>query len=215
MPNYDKKTPVTIKIEKPSGGEILYATATRVQREASRAELGQEIIDFATIDITNVVAGSSNPKPPRARKRIGVAPNTYEESFCSYDKITALRSDGWSIKKGAPWGNGAPGPASVVLYVPINGKNIAWRRPTIPAGITVADIGCRIATAADDDLIFGADFPRLPKYKRPFEDSQDPETDSFSTFGEPGVAFPVADGWSVNIQKQALVKSDFEATKLG
>lgn len=156
----------------------------------SRSALGQTPVTDALYN-QGLVVGANAPKPSRAsRKRTG---SGYEGSFCSYDVIATLKQAGWSITPGKP--TRKPRPAnglSKCVYVTMpGGVKYAWYSPIGQNAPTLGTIGVRDATGSDNDLIFGSEFPKPPRYKKLLTDGS-----SFSSFVDPtNVDAAVSDGW--------------------
>ncbi|QCS50312.1 hypothetical protein FEK30_13265 [Picosynechococcus sp. PCC 11901] len=125
-------------------------------KDSLKTEFGQTDVS-AQFNVANAVLSPNRPKPARASKRF---PTGYEGSFCSTDKISALKLNGYTVTKPKLALIG-PGGFSRVLYVTINGVNYAWRRPKNAGGeVALTELGVKDADGSELDLVFGADFPK-------------------------------------------------------
>ena len=124
-------------------------------KDSLKSEFGQTDVT-AQFNVTNAVLSPNKPKPARASKRLV---DGYEGSFCSSDKVKALKADGFTITR-AKLATFNQTNLSRVLYVTLNGVKYAWRRPRNTGGqVDLNAIGAEDATD-QTDLVFGADFPK-------------------------------------------------------
>lgn len=163
-------------------------------RDSEQGRLGQTVLAAGNNDVTGIVIGANAPKPARAAKKTQTG---WEGSFCSYDVIAALKTAGYRITAGKPTRKPrAATNTSRVVYVTLNGIKYAWYATRSTVAANTAVVGVKDATGGDNDLIFGAEFPKPPRYKIIVED------DSFSSFIDPSSLaqaqgatwFPVDDG---------------------
>lgn len=142
--------------------------------------------DFGQIEITNQLPtafcfGANAPKPARASKR---EPTGYVSSFCADDKINTLKDAGYSTtrkRQRSPQLGGL----SKTVYITIDGIKYAWNTPAIatePEGYN--STGIQAATANDLDLVYGAEFPKPPRYATEISGA-DNLSGTFSTFVDP------------------------------
>lgn len=162
-------------------------------RDSERSRFGQTPVDNPD-NVTGLVVGANAPKPARAAKKIATG---WEGSYCSHSVIAALKTAGYKITSGKPTRKPrAANQTSRVVYVTVNGIKYAWYSPSSTVAANISTVGIRDASPSDNDLIFGAEFPKPPRYKIIVGD------DSFSSFIDPSNAdqaassnwFPVDDG---------------------
>ncbi len=162
-------------------------------RDSERGKFGQTLIESPD-NVTGLVIGANAPKPARAAKKFATG---WEGSYCSHSVIATLKEAGYVIKAGKPTRKPrAATNTSKVVYVTINGIKYAWYYVASTVAASIATVGVKEATGGDGDLIFGASFPKPPRYKVIVGE------DSFSSFVDPSSLdrasgaswFPVDDG---------------------
>ncbi len=162
-------------------------------RDSERSRFGQTALTNPE-ETQGVIIGANAPKPARASKKMQTG---WEGSFCSHTVIAALKVAGYRITAGKP--TRKPRAAtnnSRVVYVTLNGIKYAWYYVASTVAANIGTVGVREASGNDNDLIFGAEFPKPPRYKVIIGD------DSFSSFVDPSSLdqaqgaswFPVDDG---------------------
>lgn len=180
---------VTVSQALPS---LRYGFRSRL-RDSERSRFGQTVVD-STENVTGLVIGANAPKPARAAKK---AATGWEGSYCSHSVIATLKTAGYRITAGkATRKPRAANSISKVVYVTVNGVKYAWYSPSSTVSANTGGVGIKDASPSDNDLIFGAEFPKPPRYKIIVGD------DSFSSFIDPSNIdqattanwFPVDDG---------------------
>ena len=168
---------------------------TKDVHDAYKSALGQTTYAGAT----GVFFGANSPKPFRASK-------TFESgtigSFCSYDKLDTLRSDGWTIGKGRRIRGIKTGGRTRTVYTIMPGDwKYAWNITAGEVGLGQT-LGFTQATAADAaELIWGVNYPKPPRASKAGTDG------SVSTFVEPKestVEAAVNGGYSISSVDYAL-----------
>lgn len=187
--NYRKRDLVYVTI-KVGVTTINYGFLTGLV-SANRASFGQTAI---TANLpTAFCFGANAPKPSRASKRETTG---YISSYCADDKINALKAAGYRTtakKVRAPQLGGlAP-----TVFITIDGIKYAWNSPKAAAQPTSYNsTGIQAATANDTDLVYGAEFPKPPRYAIEITGS-DNQSGTFSTFVDPSNEDALATaGWS-------------------
>lgn len=218
--NYGTAEPVYVPLTIGTSS-LKYGFPCRLQRDSEYTTLGITAITAAAINdtlIQGMIWGANSPKPPRASKIFDTNPPGSESSFCSNATATlaAARADGWRIRPAKISRKGTQTPRSVTAYVTINGVKYAWQMPRTQTGVLdvttlSGTIGVRIADASDDDLVFGASFPKPPRAKRNVSDPEDPADDTFSSFYDPSSTLP-AEWVAVNAPKTNLTTAADFAT---
>jgi hypothetical protein len=189
---------------------IKYGFRCRLQRDSAYTALGITKIDPTTVTsiLQGLVIGCNAPKPPRAKKKFDTSPPGHESTFCGNSSavLKTARDDGWKISPGRPSRKAISTPNSKTLYVTVNGLSYAWNASIPATGVLDltsldADIGAKIATIADEGLVWGCDFPKPPRAGRVVKDPDDGEDDWFTTFADPARIDSLATGWQQVNQK--------------
>lgn len=139
--------------------------------------------NVTTGDLQGLVIGANNPKPMEAKRKFAVG---WTISFCSYDKVTDLKAQGYQVQAPKTRTRLARSTnLSQTYYVTVNGVKYAWQMPLLGSGgANPAPVGARAAAVGDTDLVFGAQFPKPPRYKFTNESTGD----TFNIFGDPSVS---------------------------
>lgn len=159
------------------------------------------VLDHLVMDgastVTNLIMGSQNPKPSRAKKKRATG---YASSFISASAITAAGNAGWQIEATKRDGGRARiTQFTIVVYVTLNGIKYAWNiRKTLYNKIkgSLGALGVKVA-AAGDDLVFGANFPRPPQVI--INTAQGADVLSTSSFFDPSNESALAGNFSVKV----------------
>ncbi len=173
-----------------TGSDIKYGFRTNVD-EAVSGILGHNLVPDTYP--AGLVIGANAPKPPRASRRRATG---YESSFVASSAIAAARAAGFSVRPGKVRISRSTN-LSTPVYVLHEGNKIAWRMTRAQyQRITTDDLtalGIRIPGAADDDLIYGASYPRLPTVA--FVASGTDGFDVISTKADPSKLNSLPTGW--------------------
>lgn len=166
-------------------GTLKYVFRSRL-KDTLRNNLGQVLIEAALTDITGVIVGANAPKPPKATKKIPEFGTV--SSFCDGTKGAELKRDGWKVR-----GSKYPqysinlleqAKDSVTYVLTLNGVKYAFNSTPISESVIFPGLGGILseATAANenDQLVWGAEFPKPPKMKLTNSAGK-----SFSTFIDP------------------------------
>lgn len=166
---------------------LKYTFKTRVKTTTS-TDLGHTTVGVAQISTAQgYVIGANSPKPPRASKSTETG---IEGSFVDKDKIASAKAAGYSIQRGK---RRTPRKTkfTVVKYVDINGIKYAWNSPTAQGAPSLDALGATDATD-NDQVVFGADFPKPPRVKIGIGDNN-----SYSSFVDPNkFDDAIAAGWA-------------------
>lgn len=192
MPNpvYGKKELVWVK---PYDGAVMkYGFRTSVDDD-TKVTLGQALVLSGTYP-SGFVLGANMPKPPRASKLN--SSGATETSWCSSDSITGARAAGWTVSPGRFIPGGSSTKRAKVVYVTIGGIKYAWRMPLrsyqkIGAFRNLLNI--KDALDSDDDLVFGASYPKVPRVAYALNS---PVGSKVSTYCDPEVLDNLPDGWT-------------------
>jgi hypothetical protein len=167
------------------GSPLKYGFSTNID-QAQSTQLGQVAVNNLA---PGYIYGANAPKPARARKRFA---SGVVSSFISAGSVASARSQGWSVGKGH-FRTGGSTPKGKVVYVTMAGVKYGWVMPNTTAqriGGSLAQLGIKIATSADKDIVFGASYPTPPKASRAIA-----ATGSIvSTFYDPSISLPA--GWA-------------------
>lgn len=168
-------------------GTLKYGFQTNKDiHETHKAALGQTTYAGAA----GVFFGANSPKPFKATRETGI--NTIS-SYCSSNKVSSLKSDGWSVtRKGSIRGIKTSGKTRTVFVEMPGGWNYAWNITAAEVNLA-ATLGFQIATSSDV-LIWGVNSPKPPRaYKKE-------ETGRVSTFIAPKQSVfdqATTEGWSI------------------
>ncbi|NJO58889.1 MAG: hypothetical protein HC836_11250 [Richelia sp. RM2_1_2] len=186
--NYRSRDLVAVAI-KVGASTINYGFKTGLPT-GDRAAFGQTAV--TTSLPAKFVFGANAPKPARASKRTATG---YNSSYAADDKLTSLRTAGWRTTRKKTRGITSGG-LSRTVYVTIGGINYAWNLPSAASEPTsLTQVGVKNATATDLDLIFGAEFPKPPRYSIAVGTGETGGT--YSTYIDPSKETEAATaGWS-------------------
>lgn len=179
-----------------AGSPILYGFRTNCKAATSTA-LGHVDVAAAAGPVPgNLVVGARSPKPGRAsRKNSG----EHESSFYDHSVRAALRADRWRLSDPffrAPTATDN----SVTVCVSTNSLGnatgvirYAWQMQLALFNRIQADLpalGIDLPDAADEDLVFGANRPKLPRV------SKEDGPNTLTTFCAPARFGSLPAGWS-------------------
>jgi hypothetical protein len=184
MGRYDDRRPVSVT---PFQGSTLrYGFMTNIDA-AQSTQLGHQAV---TGTVQGIVFGANSPKPARASRRFATG---VVSSFINAGTIATARGQGWRVGKGRLRRGGSTLKASRV-YVTFQTIRYAWELPNdVAAKIgNLGQLGIQSSTAADTNLVFGAQRPKPPRATRVVGE------DRVSTFFDPSRTLPA--GWSVVAQ---------------
>ncbi|MEI6729597.1 MAG: hypothetical protein WCK98_08230 [bacterium] len=164
-------------------------------KESEGTVLGHTLLNAAA-PLQGVVLRVNAPKPPRATKVTAVG---YTSSYVSADSIVTAAAAGWQITASkVSGGRRKKTRFTTVVYVTMNGVKYAWNiRNTLLAKITdsLAALGVKRASSTDNDLVFGASFPKPPSVKL-FGGSGD-SAFTVGTFYDPSNEASISDKYEV------------------
>lgn len=162
MPTQIYGTRKTVWVALPTFGALKYGFRTNVDADTSTA-LGHTEIAGGTYP-AGFALGVNMPKPPRASKTSDATGIT-ESSWCAPASVATARVAGWTVRSGK-LRIGQSGKRSKTCYIIVDGVKFAWRMPNYQHTLinaNFADLGIYAATNADDELVFGASYPKLPR----------------------------------------------------
>ena len=137
----------------------------RTTIEASRGTtLGHQTLDAST-PVTGLLFGANHPKPKRASKTFATGTAS---SFIAPSAIAAASAAGWDIVKAKSNGRKSNSRFQVAVYVTINGVKYAWgmkKTQLAKLGTNLKALGIKKVTGTEQDLVFGASFPKPPRAK--------------------------------------------------
>jgi hypothetical protein len=185
---------VTLKSETYT---LKYGYKCRLQRDTALGTLGITKIEPAAVTsalMQNFVLGCNSPKPARAAKAFAAATDGHESSFVSTDSMTAARADGWKLSMGVSFRPAVSTDNTQTYYVTINGVKYGWASSRLPSAmatlVDITQVGPKLATKDDTDLVYGCSFPKPPKAVKILNDG----ADRCETFRDPSVVTLPA-GW--------------------
>ncbi len=171
-------------------GSLKYGfKTTKSVHNSYKSELGQTTYNGSA----GVFFGANSPKPPRATKEF--ASGTIG-SYCSTDKISSLKSNGWTVSRKARIRGVKTAGKTRTVYVDMpGGWKYAWNITASEADLA-SELGFVLATGADaTDLIWGVNYPKPPRA------SKTDENGTTSTFIKPqnsAIEAAIGKGWSVS-----------------
>ncbi len=169
---------------------VLYGFKTNIDA-ADRATLGQTAVDGAYP--AGLVIGANAPKPPRA-SRIRVTGTT--SSYYDLGSAAAIRAAGWRTGSRGRIRTRNISTRTRTVYVGLGQTKYAWQMPLDAYARIGGDrevLGVEDATANDNDLVFGASYPKPPRAALTVFGNDG--TDTFSTFIDPAAVDNLPEGW--------------------
>lgn len=151
---------VFVALDAPYAG-IKYGFRTTV-KESTSTILGHATLDVST-PVTGLIYKANSPKPRRASRRTATG---LESSFIAPAAVVAAVAAGFDITKARPNGRKSRSQFQIPVYVTVNGVKYAWgMRKTQKAklGANFGALGIKEATGSEQDLVFGASFPKPPR----------------------------------------------------
>lgn len=135
----------------------------RTTLEASKGTiLGHQTLDAST-PVTGLIFKANHPKPKRASKTFATGTNS---SYIAPSAIVAAIAAGWDIVKAKSNGRKSKSTFQVPVYVTVNGVKYAWgmkKSQKAKLGANFATLGIKEVTGTEQDLVFGASFPKPPR----------------------------------------------------
>jgi hypothetical protein len=179
-----------------AGSPLKYGFQTNID-QAQSTQLGHQAVNnFAA----GYIFGANAPKPARARKKFA---SGVVSSFINAGSVTNARTQGWAVGKGRYRAGGST-PKGKAVYVTMTGVKYAWIMPNSTAqrmGASVTQLGIKIATSADKDLVFGASYPKPPRASRSIASSGG--SSIITTFYDPSINLPA--GWTASGQQDPSI----------
>lgn len=174
------------------GDTVKYAFLSNIP-DTYAPTLGHVLITsaMASAPIIGLVLGCSYPKPGRATKKIN---QRIVSSFFDQTKKLDLKKAGWKTAKTralAQYRDGGNARSLVqTVFVTVNSINYAWNPPKVTiqnvTEATLAALGVRLIVPDIADLVFGADFPKPPRFSKTLVDGDDVKV--VSSFYDPSVS---------------------------
>lgn len=124
--------------------------------------LGHQALDVSTT-VTGLIFKANSPKPKRASKTFATGT---ESSFIAPSSIAGAVAAGWNITKSKPNGRKSKSTFQIPVYVTVNGVKYAWgmrKTQKTKLGANFATLGIKEVTGTEQDLVFGASFPKPPR----------------------------------------------------
>jgi len=174
-----------------AGSTIKYGFLTNADAGVKGA-LGHVEVTGAYPD--GLVIGANAPKPPRASR---LRATGTESSYCDADAVATARAAGWRVSPGKVRIGSSKKKSKTVYVTYTGGIKYAWNMPNdtyAKIGADLAALGIQLATSADEDLVFGARYPRVPRVIKPIFGTD--TVDNVSTFCDPQKLDSLPEGWS-------------------
>lgn len=124
--------------------------------------LGHQVLDAST-PVNGLIFKANHPKPKRATKTFATGTSS---SYIAPSAITAAIAAGWDIVKAKSNGRKSKSTFQIPVYVTINGVKYAWgmkKTQKAKLGANLATLGIKEVTGTEQDLVFGASFPKPPR----------------------------------------------------
>jgi hypothetical protein len=151
---------VSVTMAEPYAG-IKYGFRTTV-KESTSTILGHQALDVST-PVTGLIFKANSPKPRRASRRTATG---LESSFIAPSAVAAATAAGFDITKARPNGRKSITQFQIPVYVTVNGIKYAWgmrRTQKAKLGANFGALGIKEANGSEQDLVFGASFPKPPR----------------------------------------------------
>lgn len=151
---------VYVALAEPYAG-IKYGFRTTV-KESTSTLLGHQALDVST-PVTGLIFKANSPKPRRASRRSATG---LESSFIAPSAVVAAAAAGFDIVKARPNGRKNKSQFQIPVYVTVNGVKYAWgmrKTQKSKLGANFGALGIKEATGSEQDLVFGASFPKPPR----------------------------------------------------
>jgi hypothetical protein len=126
------------------------------------AALGQTKLE-ATTPVQGLIFKANHPKPKKAAKSLAIKTVS---SFVSANKEDDARKAGWDIIRARSNGRKGNTSRQVAVYVLISGVKYGWGLPKTRWNNikgSAAALGIKQLASTDDDVVFGASFPKPPR----------------------------------------------------
>jgi hypothetical protein len=140
-----------------------YGFRTTAKQTTSTA-LGHQVLS-ATTPVAGLIFKANHPKPKRATKTFLTGT---ESSFIAPSVVISAIAAGWDIIKAKSNGRKQTGRFSKALYVTVNNVKYAWAVPKktwLKLQPNAVALGIREVLGTEQDLVFGASFPKPPRVK--------------------------------------------------
>lgn len=151
---------VSVQMEAPYAG-IKYGFRTTV-KETTGTILGHQALDAST-PVAGLIFKANTPKPRRASRRTATG---IESSYIAPSAVAAAIAAGFDITKAKPNGRKGITQFQIPVYVTVNGVKYGWgmrKAQKAKLGANFAVLGIKEVTGADQDIVFGASFPKPPR----------------------------------------------------
>lgn len=184
------KSPLVYVGMKAPHNTLKYGFRTKLESDY-RATLGQVAIE-PTTPVAGLAIGVNAPKPKKAIKRFATGTKS---SFVAGDKEDDAVKAEWDVVRARPNGRKRDTQFQVAVYVTINTLKYGWgmRKVTFERiKGSLAALGIKRVTPADNDVIFGASFPKPPKAVGGTVSgtAKNQTTNRINTFSDPDVELP-------------------------
>ena len=183
---------VFVQLAAPYAG-IKYGFRTTV-KDSTSTTLGHAALNASTT-VSGLIFKANTPKPRRASRRTATG---IESSFIAPAAVVAAVAAGFDIVKARPNGRKTFSQFQVPVYVTVNGVKYAWgmrKTQKTKLAANFGALGIKEATGAEEDLVFGASFPKPPRVRSLTQSGND--TISSNTFYDPSNQNQVAGKFSL------------------
>ena len=170
-------------------------------KESEGAILGHVLVTASTA-VAGLIFKANHPKPKRASKTFATGTTT---SYIAPAAIAAAIAAGWDIVKAKSNGRKSASRFQVPVYVTIGTVKYAWamkKTQLAKLSANLEALGIKKATGEEQDLVFGASFPKPPRIR------------SIATIGK-GDAATAAISTTFYDPSQKKIPADFAITSSG
>lgn len=133
-------------------------------KETTSTALGHQPLTVAT-PVTGLIFKANAPKPRRASRTTATGT---ESSYIAESSVSSAVSAGWNITKSKPNGRKSVSQFQIPVYVTVNGIKYAWgmkKSQKVKLGANFGALGIKEAVGTEEDLVFGASFPKPPRVR--------------------------------------------------
>jgi hypothetical protein len=124
--------------------------------------LGHQTLD-ATTPVTGLIFKANHPKPKRASKTFATGTAS---SYIAPSAVAGAIAAGWDVSRARSNGYKSNSRFQIAVYVTVNGVKYAWamrKSQKAKLGANFGVLGIKEVTGTEQDLVFGASFPKPPR----------------------------------------------------
>lgn len=133
-------------------------------KDSTSTALGHQPL-IVTTPVQGLIFKANSPKPRRASRRTATG---IESSYVAEASVVSAKQAGWDITKARPNGRKSASQFQIPVYVTVNGVKYAWgmhKTQLAKLGTNFDSLGIKKAIGTEEDLVFGASFPKPPRVR--------------------------------------------------